>query len=186
MMYLPKPTLPVILVSLIGFTLACGETTKDSEQRGPKNPTRKDSESEGRDSDTDSGSDTDSNGDSDSELDGISPTLDIERRVGFVTIPARRVTIEGGPEVGIASAEMFYHLIPAEEDAENKPVIVLFNGGPGGATSAFLQLLGTGPLSLDQETWSLVETDHPFTKIANLLYLDARQTGFSFSRGALD
>ena len=121
-------------------------------------------------------------GESDSDLSEIPANTTVERRVGFVTIPARAVTVPDLKETEISSAEIFYHLMPAQEDAAEKPLIVIFNGGPGAGTSAFLQLTGTGPYTLDAETWMLEETEHPLTEIANLLYIDARQSGFSFSR----
>jgi len=80
-------------------------------------------------------------------------------------------------------ARMFYSFHPADVDPQTKPLFILFNGGPGYATSAGLMVYGTGPMTLAASAGDPgPPTANPasFTRFANLLYLDERQTGFSY------
>ena len=74
---------------------------------------------------------------------------------------------------------------PAKENPASQPLFVFFNGGPGGATSAGLFSANTSRLSVkvDEATGkgSLVDNPSAWTRIGNLLYIDARTTGFSYS-----
>jgi hypothetical protein len=106
------------------------------------------------------------------------------QQVGFIELEPARYTapLEGPEEMRSHRTRLFYSFIPAEEDAKSKPVFVFFNGGPG-FTSMLLFSFGTGPLTLSADDWAaapLVNT-HSFTKLGNLLYIDARHAGFSYS-----
>ena len=78
---------------------------------------------------------------------------------------------------------MFYSLLLADSDADTRPVFVFFNGGPGYATTGFLQAHGTGPFTLDADASAPTLESNPssWSRIGSLLYIDARQTGFSYS-----
>jgi pimeloyl-ACP methyl ester carboxylesterase len=80
-----------------------------------------------------------------------------------------------------ASARLFYRFVPADADAKDKPVLVLFNGGPG-ATSMLIMAFGTGPTTLDVHQPAAAAQPNPnsLSQLANLLYIDARNTGFSY------
>ncbi|WP_437809077.1 S10 family serine carboxypeptidase-like protein [Sorangium sp. So ce1078] len=78
---------------------------------------------------------------------------------------------------------MFYSFLPAEERPDRAPLLVFFNGGPGAATTSALLPYGTGPHTLDPAAHAggaPVENDASCTRFANLLYVDARSTGFSY------
>jgi hypothetical protein len=74
---------------------------------------------------------------------------------------------------------------PADNGPASKPLLVFFNGGPGGATSAGLFSANTGrnAVSIDPQTGegSVIINPHSWTCIGNLLYIDSRTAGFSYS-----
>lgn len=75
-----------------------------------------------------------------------------------------------------SSARLFYSFRPADPDVAG-PLFVLFNGGPGSSTGT-LMAFGTGPTALTPEP-----TQNPgsWTALGDLLYIDARGTGFSYN-----
>ena len=78
---------------------------------------------------------------------------------------------------------VWYSFQPATTAPESKPLAVFFNGGPGSATSSVLFSFNTGPWTLDPDragSQQIVRNDHSWTKFANLLYIDAPGTGFSY------
>jgi choice-of-anchor A domain-containing protein len=78
---------------------------------------------------------------------------------------------------------IWYSFQPADVAPESKPLAVFFNGGPGGATSSGLFSFNTAPKSLDPDSIGSQEVgDNPssWTQFANLLYIDAPATGFSY------
>jgi hypothetical protein len=74
---------------------------------------------------------------------------------------------------------------PAVNDPASKPLFVFYNGGPGGATSAGLFSANTGrnAVSVDPQTGlgSIISNPHSWTRIGNLLHIDARTAGFSYN-----
>jgi hypothetical protein len=82
-------------------------------------------------------------------------------------------------------ARIWYVYQPADEDPESKPLFVFFNGGPGGATSAGLLAASTGRNAVIHEhstgEASIISNPASWTRIGNLLHIDARTTGFSYS-----
>ncbi len=74
---------------------------------------------------------------------------------------------------------------PADIDPEATPLFVFYNGGPGGATSAGLFSANTGrnAVSVDPQTGqgSVISNPHSWTRIGNLLHVDSRTAGFSYS-----
>jgi hypothetical protein len=74
---------------------------------------------------------------------------------------------------------------PADNDPASKPLFVFYNGGPGGATSAGLFSANTGrnAVSVDPKTGegSIISNPHSWTRIGNLLHIDSRTAGFSYS-----
>ena len=84
------------------------------------------------------------------------------------------------------AGRLFYAFQPADVDTPDKPLIVLFNGGPGIATSAGLLSYGTGRRTVDPAPDAgpvAIENPSRWTAFANLLYIDARQAGFSYGLG---
>jgi hypothetical protein len=85
-----------------------------------------------------------------------------------------------------SDAYIWYSFHAADEDAENKPLFVFFNGGPGSATSAGLFSMYTTPFTLDNSIGSgggeeFIENPVPWTRLGNLIHIDARQAGFSYN-----
>lgn len=82
-----------------------------------------------------------------------------------------------------SSARMFYSFHPADENPHVAPTFVFFNGGPGYATSLGLMARGTGPMTVGTpaDDTALVENPWSWTQFGNLLYIDTRQTGFSYA-----
>lgn len=74
---------------------------------------------------------------------------------------------------------------PADDTPASKPLFVFFNGGPGGATSAGLFSANTGrnAVSVDPQSGeaSIIINPHSWTRIGNLLHIDSRTAGFSYS-----
>ncbi|HET9953218.1 MAG TPA: hypothetical protein VFQ61_01875 [Polyangiaceae bacterium] len=102
---------------------------------------------------------------------------------GFIALEktAYQARLEGDREFTSEPARLFYNFVPAETGAKEKPVIVLFNGGPG-APATLLRCFGTGPNSLDAEDLSAPPAPNPyrFTRFGSLLYIDPRFSGFSY------
>jgi hypothetical protein len=103
--------------------------------------------------------------------------------------------LEGGPYESFAGpqyegmgpgraprARVWYAFQPADDTPEEKPLIVLFNGGPG-ATTSILFGLNTAPLTFDPAHTSgapYVENPWSWTAFANLLYIDDPGAGLSY------
>ena len=78
---------------------------------------------------------------------------------------------------------IWYSFRPANTTPETKPLAVFFNGGPGGATTSGLFSFNTGPWTLDPEKTGGKEVEvnsSNWALFANLLYIDAPATGFSY------
>lgn len=102
---------------------------------------------------------------------------------GFVQLDAVTYTAPQESEREIASlpTRLFYRFVAAESDAGEKPLFVFFNGGPG-FTSMLLLSYGTGPYTLDLTTPDAPPKPnaHSFAQLGNLLFIDARDAGFSY------
>ncbi len=74
---------------------------------------------------------------------------------------------------------------PADRDPASKPLFIFFNGGPGGGTSAGLFSANTGrnAISVDPHAGegTIIVNPHSWTRIGNLLHVDSRTAGFSYS-----
>jgi hypothetical protein len=108
-----------------------------------------------------------------------------ERQVGFIELEpaAYSAPLEyQNPDLQSGRARLFYSFIPADTEAKDKPLFVMFNGGPG-ATSMYLYTLGTGPLTLDAQDFNVdpIPNERSFTSLGNLLYIDSRGAGFSYN-----
>lgn len=104
----------------------------------------------------------------------VEPPAHMEAEAGFIE----------QSEIGLSGrSRVFYSFMPADEHPERAPVLVYFNGGPGTATTSLLAPYGTGPYSLDPAS----DLDAPptpnassHTRFANLLYIDAPASGYSY------
>lgn len=109
---------------------------------------------------------------------------------GFVELPGVDYELGLGAAASPQSStdsRQFWALQPADVDPAEAPVFVFFNGGPG-VSSGMLLGLGIGRASFDPALTGPDATvaDNPdsWTSLGNLLWIDARQTGFSY--GLLD
>jgi hypothetical protein len=92
---------------------------------------------------------------------------------------SNRIALRSSP------ARLWYVYQPADDDPQSKPLFVFFNGGPGSATSSGLLTTNTASLTVWQDgtTGSSAVRANPasWTRLGNILYVDARTTGFSYS-----
>lgn len=84
----------------------------------------------------------------------------------------------GAVELTSSPARLFYSFHPAEDDPGDAPLVVLFNGGPGVSTGVLLAG-NTAPQALQDDLTAAINPT-PWTAIGHLLYVDARNTGFSY------
>jgi hypothetical protein len=104
--------------------------------------------------------------------------------------PVRYRLLQGGTMKLMVTdeARIWYSFQPAAENPAEKPVAVFFNGGPGASTATLLNF-NTGAKSLDTSMNGgdvVGPSPASWTSIANLLYIDARNVGFSYSIGRGD
>ncbi|MFC2155860.1 hypothetical protein ACFLRB_05170, partial [Acidobacteriota bacterium] len=88
-------------------------------------------------------------------------------------------------ELRSSEARLWYVFQPADQDSNEKPLFVFFNGGPGSATSSGLFSLNTSRMTLDTTLEKggdeFIANPVSWTGLGNLLYIDARATGFSYN-----
>ena len=101
---------------------------------------------------------------------------------------AFRIPGNGTIEVASSKTRIFYSYHPADEVAQGgnntQPLFVCLNGGPGCATTLNLFAMNTAPYTLDKSrTDGEMYADNPYswTRLGNLLYIDAPNTGFSYA-----
>jgi Serine carboxypeptidase len=104
-----------------------------------------------------------------------SPPKPVSLEAGFLEVPARSVTVKGQPVSIEATGRLFYNLRPADEEPENKPIFILFNGFADDVVRPY----GTGPMTV-AEGGAVVENPASLTSLANLVYVEPRQAGYSY------
>ena len=98
---------------------------------------------------------------------------------GFIELEPVDFLVGEGPKAQARTssrARLFYSFRPAADLQPERPLFVLFNGGPGASTGVLLAF-GTGPLRLAP---GLQDNPGAWTQMGHLLYIDARGTGFSY------
>lgn len=108
------------------------------------------------------------------------PVLPVEYESGLIEIePVSYKLDTQSHEAG--RVRMWYNFQPADESPHEKPLFVFFNGGPGAATMLLFSY-NTSKMTADQafDKDGITENVYNWNKIGNLLYVDARQTGFSY------
>ena len=113
---------------------------------------------------------------------------DYAGQTGFITIEPvvyylRTQSGTTGSKYTSDEARLWYSFQPADENMEEKPLAIFFNGGPGSA-SGLLLAFNTGRKSMDPlfNGGEVVgDNPHRWSSFANILYIDARNTGFSYS-----
>lgn len=106
---------------------------------------------------------------------------------GFTTIEARDYAIGTPPNpLTTTGHRQFWAFRPADHEPWNAPLFVFFNGGPAVSTGMLLGL-NVGPQTFAPAATAgadLAVNPHSWTTLGNLLWIDARQVGFSY--GLLD
>jgi pimeloyl-ACP methyl ester carboxylesterase len=110
-----------------------------------------------------------------SEASGPSNAPPLVAEAGLLEVPARDVTLAGKPVHLSAAARLFYNFEPADADATDRPILVLFNG----FADDILRPYGTGRMTV-MEGGAVVPNASSFTRFANLLYVEPRQSGYSY------
>lgn len=111
--------------------------------------------------------------------------LEYVARTGTLTIP------EAGEEG--ARGRMFYVAYTTEEEAAERPITFVFNGGPG-AAAAYLHLGAMGPRRIEfgeggriaSDPKPLVDNDETWLTFTDLVFIDPIGTGYSRSIGPGD
>jgi len=115
---------------------------------------------------------------------------ELRNEAGFMTVEPISFSFQYGSyfnRLGLRSSEakLFYSFQAADRDAEHKPLFVFFNGGPGSSTCFGLMSMNTGRYTLDNRIdgggEAYIANTVPWTETGNLLYIDARQAGFSYN-----
>jgi hypothetical protein len=92
---------------------------------------------------------------------------------------SNRIALRSSP------TRLWYVYQPADEDPLSKPLFVFFNGGPGSATSTGLLSTNTGRLTVWRDGTTgysaIIVNSASWTRIGNILYVDSRTAGFSYS-----
>jgi len=85
-----------------------------------------------------------------------------------------------------SETRIWYSFQVADQDSANKPLLVFFNGGPSSSTSSGLMSMYTSRYTLDNSIEDgggdvFLPNPYSWTHLGNLMYIDARQSGFSYS-----
>ena len=135
--------------------------------------------------------DTESNNDEDgtAELtddDSAEPDSDpaaiegLDYESGFIDLEENSYTLSNKSSKS-GRAKMWYNFQPADKNPQDKPLFVFYNGGPG-SSSALIFLYNTSKKKADQAFADdgIADNQWNWNQLGNLLYIDARQTGFSY------
>ena len=115
-------------------------------------------------------------------VDPLGHALATVAEAGFFELAGGDYVSEGQARVS-PGQRIWYSFQPAAVTPGSKPLAVFFNGGPGYATSAYLFSFNTGPWTLDPAatgTAQIAANANNWAQFANLLYIDAPGTGFSY------
>ena len=84
-----------------------------------------------------------------------------------------------------ATARLWYAHFQADDAYETKPLFVFLNGGPGCGTCMNLFSMNTAPYTLDRNRMTTNDpyaiNPYSWTALGNLLYIDAPNTGYSYT-----
>lgn len=111
--------------------------------------------------------------------DGLVTNLGPE--AGFFELDSGEYTVFG-QTLTSPQHRVWYSFRPADDGADDRPLLLFFNGGPGSATGPLFGF-GTNAFTLDPAVTGpelVVPNPDPWTSFGNLLYVDAPATGFSY------
>ena len=129
----------------------------------------------------DTGADTDNSDTGDT--DDSDPVVIVEGlgyESGFIDLDENSYTLDNRSNTS-GRAKMWYYFQQADKNPQDKPLFVFYNGGPG-SSSALLFLYNTSKKTADQAFAGegVASNKWNWNQLGNLLYIDARQTGFSY------
>jgi hypothetical protein len=114
----------------------------------------------------------------------------LEPEAGLMALEGVDYVLGQGPNalaLSSTDSRQFWAFQPAQDQLDPAPLFVFFNGGPG-VSSGMLLGLNTGDASFDPKLTgpdaTVADNPHSWTSLGHLLWIDARQTGFSY--GLLD
>lgn len=146
-------------------------------------PDGDDPDGDAPDGDQPDGDDTDGDAPDGDNTGELPPLVD---RSGYIEIePIDYYMRDDGSvkELTSSACKLWYIFQVANENPEDKPLAVFFNGGPGSATGLLFGF-NTARTTMDPAftTPDAPVADSPaqWTELYNVLYVDARQTGFSY------
>ena len=114
----------------------------------------------------------------------------VQNEAGFVSIEPVTFHFQYGSyfnrlSLTSSQARIWYSFQAADLDGPRTPIFIFFNGGPGSATSSGLMSMYTGRYTLDNgsDQGGSVFIPNPvsWTSLGHLLYIDAREAGFSYN-----
>jgi hypothetical protein len=115
----------------------------------------------------------------------------LQNEAGFVTLEPITFYFHYGSHFSrlalkSSEARIWYSFHAADRNSEERPLFVFFNGGPGSATCSGLMSMCTSRFMLDNRIDSgggdtFISNPFSWTCLGNLLYIDARQAGFSYN-----
>ena len=106
----------------------------------------------------------------------------IAAEAGFSEIEPVHFLLDGKSYVS-EPGRLWYAFEPAMGDPAHAPLFVFFNGGPGSSTTEYLFAGNTAVHTEDPnytDGAAIAPSPRPWTALGNLLYIDARETGFSY------
>lgn len=170
------------------FAVSCSNTSSKPSVITDSDMWANDDDSSVNDEDTDTPEDSEN--DTDTPDEDTAPDHDVviveglDYESGFIYLEENEYFLSSRNDKS-GRAKIWYNFQPADENPEEKPLFVFYNGGPGSA-SAIVFLYNTAKKTADQafSGEGVADNAYNWNQIGNLLYIDARQTGFSF--GILD
>jgi hypothetical protein len=113
-----------------------------------------------------------------------------QNEAGFITIEPITFYFHYGDHFSrlllkSSEARIWYSFHTADKNIREKPLFVFFNGGPGSATCSGLMSMYTSEFTLDNKIETgggdiFISNPYSWTQLGNLLYIDAREAGFSY------
>ena len=160
-----------------------GDTLNDNDPSVPDDSDSNDSENPTTDSDnpaTDGDPEPTDDGDTEPDDEPVVIVEGLDYESGFIDLEENSYTLSNKSSKS-GRAKIWYDFQPANENPQDKPLFVLYNGGPG-SSSSLIFLYNTSRKTADQAFAGegVADNQWNWNKLGNLLYIDARQTGFSY------
>ncbi|MDD2237625.1 MAG: choice-of-anchor Q domain-containing protein, partial [Kiritimatiellae bacterium] len=114
-------------------------------------------------------------------------SADVVGEMGFVQIEPVAFSLDY-EDYRSSTSRLWYAHFQADDAYETKPLFVLLNGGPGCGTCMNLFSMNTAPYTLDRNRMATNDpygtNSYSWTALGNLLYIDAPNTGYSYTLDA--